>query len=307
MPCVLDLDTKLEYPLDVLAFSVHSTCAMLNDGSYIGTQGEAVDASRSVRRALDMLVLLSTSDRPLGLAEIASTLVVPKSSALRLLRALVCGEFAQVGQDGRYRLGIRSFEIGAAYQRTTTPLVAVGDELEELTRRFGVTSHFAVLDRTEVVYMAKYDPSGPGPKLASSLGARLPARTTAVGKAQLAHSASRETPHREQRVTDPAASAMSEPTHDRGSLLPSDQTTQTSAEFMELAKVRVQGYSVDEGTTAPGVRCLAAPVFDRTGCCGAIGVSTLQAGGPDHLTLVTAVVAAAQRASERLGGEQAHP
>lgn len=280
---------------------------MRNDRSYIGTPSDEIDASRSVQRALSMLVLLSNSDRPLGLAEIASTLVVPKSSALRLLRALVSGEFAQVGSDGRYRLGIRSFEIGAAYQRSTTPLVAVHDELEDLTRRFGVTSHFAVLDHTEVVYMAKHDPSGPGPRLASSLGARLPASTTAVGKAQLAHVVFRDRSDGDTSADQHSADPRREATPLPGVPRSNGQSTQTSSDFVELAKIRAQGYSVDEGLTARGVRCLAAPVFDRAGCCGAIGVSTLQAGGPDHVTLVAAVVAAAQRATERLGGTQARP
>ena len=49
-----------------------------------------------------------------------------------------------------------------------------------------MTSHFAVLEGDEVIYLAKHDPPGLGLKLASSLGARLPAAVTAVGKAQLA-------------------------------------------------------------------------------------------------------------------------
>jgi len=33
------------------------------------------------------------------------------------------------------------------------------------------------------------------------------------------------------------------------------------------------GYAVDDGQTAVGIRCVAAPLFNDRGCCGAIGVS----------------------------------
>ncbi len=83
-------------------------------------------------------------------------------------------------------MGLHSFEVGAAYLRSMTPVRSVTPELQWLTESLGVTSHFAVLEDDEVIYLAKHDPPGLGLKLASSLGARLPAAVTAVGKVQLA-------------------------------------------------------------------------------------------------------------------------
>lgn len=164
-------------------------------------------------------------------------------------------------------LASRSFEVGAAYLRSMTPIAAVRDELPLLTEYLGVTSHYAILDGPQVLYLAKQDPPGPALTLASSLGARLPARTTAVGKAQLAHL----------------------------SVAP------------DLAPIRDAGYAVDDGETAAGVRCVAAPVFASSGCCGAIGVSYLVQGGPELSRVRDAVTAAAARASRRLGGRRHLP
>src|SRR5260370_13996877 len=112
-----------------------------------------------------------------------------------------------------------------------------------------MTSHFAVLEGDEVVYLAKQAPPGTGVRLASSLGARLSAWTTAVGKAQLAFG--------DERAGPEAARAAG-----------------------ALEEVRRRGYAVDEGTTAAGIRCVAAPVFGAGGCCGAGGGSYLMPGGP---------------------------
>jgi IclR family acetate operon transcriptional repressor len=71
--------------------------------------------------------------------------------------------------------------------------------------------------------------------------------------------------------------------------------------FSELAKVRTQGFSLDDGETAAGVRCIAAPVFNPSGPPGAIGVSYLL-GSPLELdAAVTQVIRAAERATSQLG------
>jgi DNA-binding IclR family transcriptional regulator len=120
-----------------------------------------------------------------------------------------------------------------------------------------------------VVYLVKHDPPGIGIQLASALGARLPARTTAVGKAQLAFAAK----------TGAAGSGAD-----------------------ELRDVRERCYAVDEGQTAAGIRCVAAPVFDTRSCCGAIGVSYLVLGGPLVTEIAEPVIAAARRVTAGLGG-----
>ena len=138
-------------------------------------------------RALSILELLSLNEGPMALGEVATRLKLPKSSALSLLRALVAGDFCVTDGKGLYALGIHTFEVGAGYLRSMTPVRSVTPELEWLTQVLAMTSHFAVLQGDEVIYLAKHDPAGLGLKLASSLGARVPAAVTAVGKAQLAY------------------------------------------------------------------------------------------------------------------------
>ena len=232
--------------------------------------------ARSVDRAVSILVLLAEQGG-IGLGEIARTLSIPKSSAADVLRALVARGFVTQDHEGHYRLGLGAFEIGAAYLRAMTPVTSVEPELETLTRELSATSHFAVLDGDEVVYLAKHDPPLRALELASALGGRLPAATTAVGKAQLAFVSLR---HADDQFD--------------------------SSRFVEFARIRAVGFALDVGGTAPGVACVAAPVFSSSGCCGAIGVSTLVDGGPSREAIIDAVVAAAEHATVRLGGVRPH-
>jgi DNA-binding IclR family transcriptional regulator len=230
---------------------------------------DARAGSRSVLRALEILELMASLDAPMSLARIAKEMDIPKTSCLGLLRALSAHDFIRQDENGSYGLGVRSFEVGAAYLRSMTPTRAVAGELRALTERLGMTSHFAILDGDEVVYLAKHDPPGSGVRLASALGARLPATTTAVGKAQLAFT---------RRAAESGGTSP-------------------------LTEVRTRGYAVDEGTTAAGIRCVAAPVFDVTGCCGAIGVSYLAQDGAPVTEVCEPVMAAARRVSAELGGQ----
>lgn len=234
------------------------------------TAADEPQGNRSVSRALHILELLARSERELSLADISRELAIPKSSTFSLLRALAARNFVATDHEGRYGVGLRSFEVGGAYLKRLTPVRAAESELRAITESLNITTHFAVLEGDDVVYLAKHDPPHGFIRLASSLGARLPAAITAVGLAQLAH--------HEPPVDAPRPDF--EPVLDR---------------------VRLLGYAVDSGETAPGIRCVAAPVFSASGCCGAIGVSYLQHGEPDLTVAAAAVVEAARRTSLRLG------
>ncbi len=259
----------------------------VNPGPAAGPRAEQRSGpavNRSVTRALSILDLLSHGEAAMTLGEVATRLKLPKSSTLSILRALVAGEFCVTDEKGGYALGVHAFEVGAGYLRSMTPVRSVAPELEWLTEVLGMTSHFAVLDGDEVIYLAKHDPPGLGLKLASSLGARLPAAMTAVGKAQLSYRGSPE-----------VLATLS--TGDNGRA-PAGGTELG----LELERVRKRGYAVDEGQTALGIRCVAAPLFNDGGCCGAVGVSYLMGGGIAALEVAQAVMEAAGRASGRLGG-----
>jgi DNA-binding IclR family transcriptional regulator len=203
--------------------------------------------NNSVARALRMLELVADNDgAPMRLSALAAAINAPKSSAHSILRSLLASRFLELTQDGGYGLGIRAFEVGAAYSRHMSPTRAVHVELVNLSHEL---------------------------------------RVTAVGKAALAYA-------------DETALGRAD-LNIRGNS--SQQLTRSSLDH-ELAQVRRDGYAVDEGDTAAGICCVAAPVFDaRQQCCGAVGVSYLSSAGLSIETVARQVRAAAHRTSKRLG------
>lgn len=242
--------------------------------------------STSVARTLRILELLASSDKPLALARVADTLEIPRSTAYKILRTLVDRRFVSVETGNAYAIGLKAFEVGAAHLRTTNVIDFVAPRLTQLTQSLGVTSHYAILDGPDVVYLYKEDPPAVGVQLASSLGVRLPASITAVGKSCLAWlPAERLETFLDQHVTG-------------------DHPHQVGREALseELRLVRQRGYSIDEGETATGIRCVAAPIFDLNGSRGALGVSHLLTSQHESQNVISEVVRAASAVSTTLGG-----
>ncbi|HUY97410.1 MAG TPA: IclR family transcriptional regulator [Verrucomicrobiae bacterium] len=237
------------------------------------------EGNHSVRRALEMLATIAGHQDPLRLGQLARELSLPKSSAHSLLRALAAAGFVEGDARGGYVVGLRAFEVGVAYLARTDVVQAARSELAGLRDALGVTAHVTVLNGVDTVTVAKEDPRRTGPHLASSLGARLAAGGTAMGRVQLAH-----LPDAVERLG----------LHGR-------RRRQLD---QELERVRTVGTASDRGATAVGVGSVAAPVFDAAGvCCAAIGVSFLLADEPAWATAGPVVAAAAGRITARLGGQ----
>lgn len=242
--------------------------------------------STSVERTLRILELLAGSDDALPLATVATSLEIPRSTAYKILRSLVDRGFATVEDGNTYAVGLKAFEVGAAHLRRGNVVDVIAPFLTRVTQRLGVTSHFAVLDGTDVVYLYKEDPPAAAIRLASSLGVRLPAAITAVGKSCLAWQP-------EARL-DGYLDALS-----------GNGTGKSRGDLVaQLARVREQGFSTDDGDTADGIRCVAAPIFDLSGPRGAIGVSHMLTSTLEEEVVATEVKEAADAVSSHLGGKR---
>ncbi|MFI8412000.1 IclR family transcriptional regulator [Paeniglutamicibacter gangotriensis] len=240
--------------------------------------------STSVVRAMRILELLSGAAKPMTLTCISEELSIPKSTTHSILKALVGRGFLGIDEYQNYAVGLKAFEVGSSHLRSTNAVEVVIPQLVELTRDLGITSHYAILDGSDAVYLCKEDPPGLGLKLASSVGARLPAYTTAVGKAALAWLPEAELDRHLVAIRDAVAHGQ---TVDRL--------------IGELGGIRALGYSSDDGETAQGVRCVAAPVRDPPGARGSIGVSYLRGSNLQDQQVIDGVIRAARRASEVLG------
>ena len=200
-----------------------------------------------------LLTLQRLADHPRGVSldELARELEAPKSSVHRALATLVRVGFAeQERSGGPYRLGLEVVRMAFGYHERSDEQALVEPALEALAGRFGETAHYARLDASEIVYVAKVTPSVHGVRMTSVIGGRNPAHCTGVGKALLAFAL-------------PDRAAVDEYVRRFGPLEARTAHTVTDAAALhdELGVVRAQGYAVDREESELGVNCVAFATF----------------------------------------------
>ncbi len=199
---------------------------------------------KSAYRALDVLEAMSAG--PATLSELSRTLDIPKSSLHGLLRTLTeRGWVAPTEGGGRFRLGLRALQVGTRFVDEDELVAQVAPSLDRLAAVTGETVQHARLDRAEVVYLAKRDSAHPV-RLISSIGSRLPAHATGLGKALLA---ARDDATVRALLGPPPYQALTART-----------ITEWEPLAEELAAVRERGYAVDAGEAADGLRCFGVVV-----------------------------------------------
>jgi DNA-binding IclR family transcriptional regulator len=217
-----------------------------------------------------------SQDRPVvGIAEVARTLGVHRSTASRLAATLATAGYLEVaGEQGRYRLAAKLSVLGEiAATGNELPSVAL-PPLRELVSRLGETGHLGVLEGTEAVTVAVVD-GWQTVRMHSWVGKRSPAHCSSMGKALLAGLGEQELlgryPSPELPVRTPAAIS-------------------SRAELLRcVAEVRTRGYAEDREELEPHLCCVAAPVFGRDGSV----IASVSVSGPASRLREPAVIAAA--------------
>jgi len=203
----------------------------------------------AVTRAARILdVLAESNGKPVGPSELARNLGLPKSSI-----ANICGALAEAGLVRRmstgFALGRRLAELGGAYLASVDQVQEFYEATRNLPAGSEETVQFAVLDGLEVTYLARHDGRQPV-QLSSGIGRRLPAVSTATGKAALASLPNDELARRLAGVTAlPRSTRKAHATVD---------------ELMaDIAEIRGRGYAIDDEQTMEGVVCYGVMVPSR--------------------------------------------
>jgi len=203
-------------------------------------------AIQSLDRAIDILEAFRRGDEELGVAEVATLTELPRATAHRLLASLTHrGLLAHDEGTGRYRLGLKLFELGSLVGNSLDVRRVALPYLMNLVEESGETAHLVVLDGVDVVFVDKVETDNPF-RMVSQIGRRLPARHSGSGKALLAALSDAEL---NRRFT-------TEPTTEEIDL---------AALQAHLALVRVNGWAVDDEETQAGLRCVGTVIRDFTG------------------------------------------
>jgi IclR family pca regulon transcriptional regulator len=250
--------------------------------------------SSSLARGLEILRLFRPDQPTLSLVEIANLLGVSRTTPFRLLFTLqTLGYLRQDEQTKRYELTPKVLELGFAYLNTLQLPELARPYLERLRDETGASAHLGILDGSEVVYVARVPARGVS-TVSVTIGSRLPAHATALGKTLLAYQPE------EQRKDRLLLSDLHSFTNETKSMI--------NDLLKELGAIRQQGYAISNGEFESGVRSVAAPIFDSTGnVIAAVNVAAPAAIFPDDFWgnfVLPAVLETADQLS-RVYGEHA--
>lgn len=250
---------------------------------------EPYPGTQAVLRAIALLKSFTDEQPQLGLAELARTVGLNKTTTYRLLTALESqGLIARNSANDAYRLGPEVIALGGRALRASDLRSLSRAELETLARVTSETATLEILVGAEVLVLDEVS----GAHLVGAtqyIGARWPAYATSTGKALLAFLS-------EAELQAALPSSLAQVT----------ARTLTTPEFLhqELAHIREQGYAIAIEELEVGFSAIAAPVRNHDGQV----VAALGINGPSaRLTserlheIAPLVVEAGERVSMQLG------
>jgi DNA-binding IclR family transcriptional regulator len=203
---------------------------------------------QSIRRAFDVLGTLG--DGPLGVTEVADRAGLPKSTAARLLAALVGeGAVEQVPGDTSYRLGPRLITLSAGFSLARSLAAIARPMLIDLAEASGEAAGLALPDGDLVHYIDQVDTVQPV-LVRDWTGARAPLHAVSSGQVLLAF----RTPAAIERYLERPMERFTDRT-----LADADAVRE------RLREVRRRGYAWAIEEFDAEISSIAAPIADASG------------------------------------------
>lgn len=213
---------------------------------------------RSTLRVIEIFECVSLNRNGITLTEIASSLCAPKSSIFPIVKTLAENRYLYLNRDNnRYTLGFKALEIGYAYIQNNDILDDIRAEMEYIVEMSGETCYFGQLDGKYVFYLLKVD-SPASIRMVAAAGRRLPAYSTAIGKALLS-----------SMSKDQLLNLYT------NNLVPVTQNTLQSTDelFQQIRNIRKTGFSWEIEESEPLIRCIAVPIMGKDGVIAAMSVA----------------------------------
>lgn len=214
-----------------------------------------------IDRTFDIIELLAIEEKGLGVSDIARRLNLTKSTAHRILNAITERGYLEKTSDGVYSLGIQFVELASRRLSNIELTTEAKPFLSELTNKLGQSSHLAILDGSDAVYIDKVELTK-NLRLYSQIGKRIPVYCSGLGKSLLLD------------MEDKKIIRLLE----ECDMQPLTKTTLTSIpQFLkEIHVSKVHGYTIDNEEHDVGIRCIAAPIYDYRGTI----IAAVSAAGP---------------------------
>ncbi len=211
--------------------------------------------------AKGLAVLASFGEhRPtMTLSQAAAAAHLSRATARRVL--LTLSELGYVTRSGRdFMLAPRILELGFAYLSTQSWIDRAEPLMKEVSHTLKESCSAAILQDTEIVYVARMPAPHRILSTAIAVGSRLPAFYTSLGRVQLGYLAEADLAERMSRA---------------GLVRHTPRTIVDPVALTErIRSDHAQGYSIVDEELEQGLRSLAVPIVTRSGAnVGAINMS----------------------------------
>lgn len=215
----------------------------------------------TVGKALEVLDLVASLDRPVRFTELLSMSAFPKASLYRFLQTLTNqGMLAYDAQTQSYAPGLRLVRLAHSAWRQSSLAPIARPFLDALAENCGEAVHLAQLDHGHVLFVDKRKTTDNFDTLAQA-GKIAPSYCTGVGKAILAFMPDAA---RKRALQQQAFLKYTPATHDNESELETD-----------LREIRRNGIAFDREEHEVGIISIAAPIMtEATTVIGALSIAT---------------------------------
>ncbi|GAB2468656.1 IclR family transcriptional regulator [Streptomyces incanus] len=233
-------------------------------------------------RAFRILGAFGADHPAMTLSELARRSDLPTSTVHRMLGELIGWGALERGEDGRYRIGLRLWEVGALAPRGQGLRESALPFMEDMSQITRENVQLAVREGDELVFVERIAGTGAVPVL-TRVGGRFALTVTGGGLVLLAHA-----------PLDVQEKVLA------GPLPPFTRRTVTDAHTLRrmLADVRRNGYSVSDRQVTMDALSVAAPVYGPGGEVAA-AVSLVVRHGSRSAHEIAPLVCASARAISR--------
>ncbi|MDR1885160.1 MAG: IclR family transcriptional regulator [Synergistaceae bacterium] len=206
-------------------------------------------------RTISILELLAAEEGKCTLTEIARGLDSSPSTLFPIVHTLRSHGYLNYDEQTQaYSLGLRLFELGCSL-RNTSGYDDIVEIMTGIVDACGETCHFGVLDKGNVLYLAKVDSKQPV-RMFSRIGRRLPAYGTAIGKALLKDCSLEDLKEMYPHGLEP---------------LTEHTVTDFNVLIEQLGSIDPFAYESEESNES--VCCVAIPIYKNSRIYGAISVA----------------------------------
>jgi IclR family transcriptional regulator, acetate operon repressor len=203
---------------------------------------------QSVDRALSIIETLAEDDQGYRLSDLAVRTGLSTSTVHRLLATLEKRRFVQFDRtESKWHIGAQSFSVGATFARRRNFVAQAMPYLRKLRDQTRETANLAVVDDESIIVLTRME-SREIMRSLTKVGGRVAMVASGVGKAVLA------------TYADEDVNAIIR--HHGMPRLTEKSIVRAGELFKELAKIRRQGFAVDDEEACMGLRCIAAVVFN---------------------------------------------